>query len=360
MKSEYAPQNARFVYGTKASAMNLTVYSQDLISGTSGNFTAPVANLSPSTDYYYRAELDVWDPSQKTYVTVSGTIQSFRTKAESPIPDAPGYLINYEVPAVSLSGTYTDGYENYDTERKWYRYNGADANQAVATHTWTSGGKAMRNYTVMMDRSRKCALWCAFAMHSSAWADNNVGRKGSWGTDPAFLPEWQGSGVSGYSKGHLCASNYRQSTTNQNKQTFYHTNQAPQYQNGFNDGVWNQLEQAVKSHAPSGSDTLYVVVGVLFENDNKIDGVSIPSHFYKCLMKCRFDSAGELKDANGCAYLFTNVSHSGESYSSFITSIDAIEERSGIDFFPFVTQRLEELEKADTAAKAESNKTSIF
>lgn len=363
MKSEYAPQNARFVYGTKASAMDLTVYSQDLISGTSGNFTAPVANLSPSTDYYYRAELDVWDPSKKTYVTVSGTIQAFRTKAESPIPDAPGYLVNYEVPAVEVSGTGWSGNEYYDSGRKWYRYNCTDANRAVATHTWTSDNKEMRNYTVMMDATTQSPVWCAFAMHANTWQDKSVRRNEGWHLDPAFEDDdkWQQTGISGsYSKGHLCASNYRQTTVNQNKQTFYYTNQAPQWQTSFNDGVWNQLENAVKGAAPSGRDTLYVVVGTLFEDDKTVSGIRIPSHFYKCLMKCRFDSAGELKDANGCAYLFTNVSHSGESYSSFITSIDAIEERSGIDFFPFVTQRLEKLEKADTAAKAESNKTSIF
>ena len=352
MKSEYAPQNARFVYGTKASAMNLTVYSQDLISGTYGVFTAPVANLSPSTNYYYRAELDVWDPSKKTYVTVTGAIQTFKTKAESPTPDAPGYLGNYEVPAVSLSGTYTSENEYYDSGRKWYRYNCTDANQAVATHTWTSNGKAMRNYTVMMDGSRKCALWCAFAMHSSAWADNGVGRNDGWKTDPAFPADWQGSGVTGYSKGHLCASNYRQSTTNQNKQTFYYSNQAPQLQTGFNDGVWNQLEQAVKGAAPSGRDTLYVVVGLLFENSTTVSGVSIPSHFYKCLMKCSFNANGEMTAASGCAYLFTNESHKGSSYSSFITSIDAVEQRSGIDFFPAVPDNLE--------ASAESSSQSIF
>ena len=352
MKNEYAPQNARFVYGTKASAMNLTAYSQDLISGTSGTFTAELANLSSSTDYYYRAELDVWDPSKKTYVTIAGTIQSFKTNAESPTPDGPGYLANYEVPAVSLSGTGTSGSETYDSGRKWYRYNCSESKRAVATHTWTSDNKAMRNYTVLMDGNRKCPVWCAFAMHKTAWADNNVGRKEGWTDDPAFPSEWQQNGVSGYSKGHCCASNYRQSTTNQNKQTFYYSNQAPQHQNGFNDGVWNQLEQAVKGAAPSGRDTLYVVVGLLFENSTTVSDVSIPSHFYKCLMKCSFNANGEMTAASGCAYLFTNESHKGSSYSSFITSIDAVEQRSGIDFFPAVPDNLE--------ASAESSSQSIF
>lgn len=333
--------------------MTGTAYSQNLISGASGTFTASLSNLTPSTTYYYRAELDVWDSSASTYITVSGAIQSFKTNAESPTPDGPGYLSNFEVPAVSLSGIGTSGNETYDSGRKWYRYNTTSSSRAVATHTWTSNSKAMRNYTVMMDATTKSPVWCAFAMHADAWKDNNVGRNEGWKTDPAFPSDWQQTGISGsYSKGHLCASNYRQTTTNQNKQTFYYTNQAPQWQTSFNDGVWNQLENAVKAAAPSGRDTLYVVVGTLFENTTTVSGVPIPSHFYKCLMKCSFNASGEMTAAKGCAYIFTNESHSGAKYSSFITSIDAIEQRSGIDFFPRVPENLQ--------TAAESKAESIF
>ena len=335
--------------------MNLTAYSQDLISGATGTFTASLSGLSPSTTYYYRAELDVYDTSASTYVTVQGEIQSFKTNAESQVPEGTGYLVNYEVPAVSLSGTGRTGKEYYDSACHWYRYNCSDANRAVATHTWTSNNKEMRNYTVMMDATTKSPVWCAFAMHADAWKDNNVGRNEGWHKDPAFEDDdkWQQTGISGsYSKGHLCASNYRQTTTNQNKQTFYYTNQAPQWQTSFNDGVWNQLENAVKAAAPSGRDTLYVVVGTLFEDDKTSSGIRIPSHFYKCLMKCSFNASGEMTAATGCAYIFTNESHSGAKYTNFITSIDAIEERSGIDFFPRVPEELQ--------TAAEKNKTSIF
>ncbi|MBO4447594.1 MAG: DNA/RNA non-specific endonuclease [Bacteroidales bacterium] len=333
--------------------MNGTVYSSDQISGTSGNFTAVLSGLTPSTTYYYKAELDVWNPSASTYVTVEGEIQSFTTLAESTQPTGTGYLACYEIPAVEVSGTHTSGSETYDSGRKWYRYNTTSSNRAVATHTWTSNSKEMRNYTVMMDSETKSPVWCAFAMHAEAWEDNNVGRNDSWKTDPAFPSDWQQTGISGsYSKGHLCASNYRQTTVNQNKQTFYYTNQAPQWQTSFNDGVWNQLENAVKGSMPSGRDTLYVVVGTLFEDNNTLSGIRIPSHFYKCLMKCSFNASGEMTAANGCAYLFTNESHSGSKYGSFITSIDAIEERSGLNFFANVPKELQD--------PAENNSSTIF
>ena len=153
------------------------------------------------------------------------------------------------------------------------------------------------------------------------------------------------------------ASNYRKTSDDQNAQTFYYTNQAPQWQNSFNSGVWSTLEGKVKDAAPSGRDTLYVVAGVLFEGADKYlpsgsMSVAIPSHFYKCLMKCSFDSEGEMTAAHGIAYLYTNEAHKGIAYddSSFITTIDAVEEMAGIDFFHNVPPEIQNAaERSSTA-----------
>ena len=127
-----------------------------------------------------------------------------------------------------------------------------------------------------------------------------------------------------------------------NKQTFYLSNQAAQYQTRFNDGIWNTLEQKVAATAPSGRDTLYVVVGVLFEGNTTVtSGIYIPSHFYKCLMKCSFNANGVMTAATGCAYLFENKEYSGSNYNSYKTTIDAVEERAGFDFFHNVPDELE-------------------
>lgn len=143
------------------------------------------------------------------------------------------------------------------------------------------------------------------------------------------------------------ASDYRQSSVMQNKQTFYYSNQAPQWQNSFNQGVWSSLENAVKGNVPSGKDTLYVVTGVLYEGTiktlpSKIGvNVPIPSHFYKCLMMCSFNTSGQMTSAKGCAYVFTNEAHPKMEYSQGITTIDAIEERAGFDFFANVPAALQ-------------------
>ena len=84
---------------------------------------------------------------------------------------------------------------------------------------------------------------------------------------------------------------------------------------------------------------LYVITGVLYEGNittlpsgNK--DVPIPSHFYKCIMKCTFNGSGEISGAQGIAFVYTNEAHNGNYYdNAFVTTIDAIETRAGFDFF---------------------------
>lgn len=285
-----------------------------------------------------------------------------------------GYLDCYEVPKLTtLNGSSTSG-TNSDRDDIWYRYYTSSASRQVATHTFThpSTSRKTRNYTVLFDETKYAPVWTAHAMHKALWPDNDAGRNDSWTDDPAIDLTQQGgltnAGTVGYSRGHLVASNYRQSSVKQNKQTFYHSNQAPQWQNSFNSGVWSNLEEDVAKNAPAvGSrDTLYIVTGVLYEeswysaNPSKPRtlksgslNVPIPTHFYKCIMKCSFRGDGTMSAASGIAFLMSNEAHTGgiKYYdASFVTTIDAVESRAGFDFFPNVPTDLQNAAEATATA----------
>jgi len=66
-------------------------------------------------------------------------------------------------------------------------------------------------------------------------------------------------------------------------------------------------------------------------------------------MQCSFAADGSMTAAKGCAYLFTNEAHSGK-YSQGLTSIDAIEQRSGWDFFANVPQDLQSTAESSSSA----------
>ena len=115
----------------------------------------------------------------------------------------------------------------------------------------------------------------------------------------------------------------------------------------------NTLEGKVQGVATvtTGSDTLYVVTGPLFEGtlatatDKSGKECKAPSGYWKCLMKCTFSSPGVMTAAVGCAYLFdTNSSNVAPT----VTTIDAIESRTGFDFFVNVPAILQSSAESST------------
>lgn len=326
----YAPQTVYFKYGTSSGNLNQTAYYSGSISSASGSFSVNVESLSASTTYYYKAYMEVWNGSE--YVDISGSVQSFTTEAAPQLNT--DYLTDYGMPDVSgLNPTLAQTGTYSEKEDTWYRYTTSNNNRQIAVHTYNS----VVNYVVLYDGNNRAPLWTAHTMNNTTWPRNSVGRNESWGNDPAITLTQQ-SGVSGYSKGHLVASNYRQTAVAQNKQTFYYSNQAPQYQDGFNSGVWSTLEERVVTVSTTGTTMLYVITGVLYEGTvQTISNVRIPSHFYKCIMQCTF-SGNTVTGAKGIAFVYTNESHSGSKYydSAFVTTIDAIEQRAGFDFFATV------------------------
>ena len=368
MTTQNAAQNVGFRYRKSGTSTWTFVQANETIGTGSGTFTATLESLDPETSYEYKAVMDVVDPATGSYTTIEGNVCSFTTAAQPVIET--GYFTDYVMPDLSGMGVSlrTSG-SNSDRDDNWYSYNTSSSNRQIAIHTYHPSLDVERlNYVVLYDGSKYAPVWTAHTMNSSLWPNNNVGRNESWTSDPAIsLAQQTGldnAGTVGYSRGHLVASEYRQSTVAQNKQTFYYSNQAPQWQDGFNgsvtgggNGVWQNLENRVVTMTPSGSTTmLYVVTGVLYEGTAKTlpsgsKNVAIPSHFYKCIMKCTLSSAGVPTSAQGIAFVYTNESHAGANYydSAFVTSIDAIETRAGFDFFARVPSNLQATAEANTS-----------
>ena len=363
-----------FYWGTTSNPATELVGSGS--NATSGNFSLTLSGLSANTTYYYKAFVREYNENSGQYEERLGSVVSFKTSAQQ--QNLPAALSDYGMPDVSgLAPTLRETGSN-DRDDNWYSYSTNNNKRQIAVHTYSSGAPNNAetvNYVVLYDENKYAPVWTAHTMNKTNWPDNNVGRNDSWIDDPAISLTQQGgldnANSVGYSRGHFVASDYRQTTVKQNKQTFYHSNQAPQFQNGFNSGVWSTLEGAVKSNAPSGTTMLYVVTGVLYESSaystysiptsypSGTLTVPIPSHFYKCIMKCEF-SGSTITNAQGIAFIYTNRSHSDCTYylthaasgsvpkESFVTSINSIEQRAGFDFFAAVPDNLEDTAEANT------------
>ena len=363
-------------YGVSSSSQPLRE-TIDGSTATSGSFTVNLSALEPNTTYYYKTYVTVWNTEENRYVDYFSSLRSFKTEAYTQGGNSiQDYLHCYEIPKIDLKngiGDWISGQETpaqnqsrtqyigENTDNVWFKSFTTKDNQVVVTHTFKNNGNRIRNWTGLIDKDKQGPLWIAFIMHGQIFPRNSIGRYdkygAGWTQDPAVPSDWQRTvATSNYSRGHFVASDYRQNTVDANSETFYYTNQALQWQDGFNSGIWSSLESNVSSHSPSGNDTLYVVVGVLYKNANNYQTpngggaqVLAPSHFYKCLMKCSFDGSGSMTAAKGVAYLFENKSYSG-AYGAYATTIDEVEAESGFDFFANVPQNLQDAAEKQSAA----------
>ena len=121
-------------------------------------------------------------------------------------------------------------------------------------------------------------------------------------------------------------------------ESFFMSNMAPQ-EPGFNKGIWRELEELNRDWAKRFKH-LYVVTGPVLSGRTKFwigdNQVAVPEAFYRVILDIREP------EKKGIAFVIPNQV-TEERLESFATSIDAVEEMTGIDFFPeLMDPRLEE------------------
>ena len=220
-------------------------------------------------------------------------------------------------------------------------YSGSDVTYEV-THTLSSGSYPLNiNYSIEWDGTKKANRWsCYFFCDGNK--DNNTGRQDSYGMDPSIPDEYEHTladySGSGFSRGHLCPSGDRLESAEANDQTFYLTNMQPQWQ-AHNDGLWNNLENQVRSWASmDGVDTLYVVKAATIDKSDqyyaegtyKFPGI-VPKYFYMAVLA--YNKTSNTYHAIGIWTEHTNTTVNNTNYGDYAITIDELEKRTGIDFF---------------------------
>lgn len=345
----------------KAAGLVITVtYSDSVTEDVSYDFHKDDFSFNPGLS----TALTTADTAiEVTYAGKSVTIPIYVQAAQTGVAT---WLDNYEFPsctisAISTSNTRYNGYYCHSTVSELYGgqkacvYNTPSSKQKVVVHTFSYNGKILNNYAMLFDGDKRCALWEAYRYTVSDYPDNGAGRNEKWDYDPALDKSWQPLLSSSYSdgnydRGHQVGSGDRQTTVDQNKQTFYYSNMTPQF-NKLNQGQWGVAEDAIQlaSTKLSGSDVLLVVTGPLFTGtvhytkDNAGKDCAIPQGYFKCAMKCTFNSAGTMTGAKGCAYI---VETNSSNTAATLTSIDYVESKCGFDLFHNVPDEYENAAEA--------------
>lgn len=177
-------------------------------------------------------------------------------------------------------------------------------------------------------------LWVSYLLHDV--------EAPSAGPRPDFRRDWRTLWPiatdsyfgSGHDRGHL-APNYAIAAVHgrdAQSQTFLMSNITPQRPN-LNRRLWQRLEEVVMDHFVPRFGAVQVLTGPVFADRfqdgvfNRVGLVEVPEAFYKIIAV-----PGERPRV--LAFLMPQDVRGDESLEAFLVSVDEVEARTGLDFFP--------------------------
>jgi DNA/RNA endonuclease G, NUC1 len=148
---------------------------------------------------------------------------------------------------------------------------------------------------------------------------------------------------SGYDRGHM-APNYAIATRHDEAaqhETFLMSNIVPQ-RHGLNAGLWKRMEMEIATSWPARFGEVWVLAGPVFGDRPKTlpgrSGRTPPAIPEACYMIVTDESDGRTRTL---AVILPQEPPAGAKLEDFLTTIDEIERRTGLDFFPELPDEVE-------------------
>lgn len=232
------------------------------------------------------------------------------------------------------------------------------------SHSFSYEGSRYRNYSFGWDASNRLAQWVAYPL-CGFYTKSNCRRTDAWSFDPnvpvSEQPDLSSSYRGNYDRGHQIPSADRLVCSQANAQTFYFTNMTPQ-RAAFNQGVWGNIESAVRNWS-SSSDTLYVVTGCVMDGksgsttDAAGNTCPLPAAYYKAILRYSRSSTVGYGGYCGIGIYLDHSSGYGETLSKkMVMSLGELEKKLGIKLFV----NLDTVLSPETASRIKSqNPTSV-
>ena len=159
-------------------------------------------------------------------------------------------------------------------------------------------------------------------------------RSGEFMPDPGVkgCPSPQDYAGSGMDRGHLVPAADLKWDPDAMRQSFLMTNICPMHK-ALNEGGWAKLEEKVREWTARDSALLVFTGPVVSDSDSTMASgrVKVPSAYYKVIM------APCVSPRRAIAFIYPN-GHSGGRLQQYAVSIDEVERRTGLDFFPTLSQ----------------------
>ena len=252
------------------------------------------------------------------------------------------YIYPLVIILVTVGLYYSEGYFENDNNSSAKRSNlnrvySEEFDDSFLPNSTTGAIITHEAFTLSYSEKHEQAEWVAYDLKKSDLSNNSFERP-YFNEDKSVKTQsadWRNYKNSGYDRGHLCPAGDRRYSIEAYNQTFFTSNISPQDRE-FNAGIWNRLEQKVRFWAEK-YDGVYVVTGGILQGNLKTIGdenVSVPNEFYKIVV--------DITDGKHKAIAFVIPNKpSDKSFYEYVVSIDEIEAKTGIDFFPNLPDSVE-------------------
>lgn len=202
------------------------------------------------------------------------------------------------------------------------------------------GGQILKRkgYTLSYNADYKTSQWVA-------WELTRKETKGKEGRTDKFLPDPDVLGAkaytsdytkSGYDRGHMAPAADMKWSRQAMEESFFMSNISPQNPN-LNRGDWNDLEEKSRQWAKKYG-AVYIACGPIYDTkrpkrigNNK---VAVPDAFYKVIL------INEKKNPKAIGFIFPNKA-GHKPLKKYIVTVDSVEKRTNIDFFPTLPDEIE-------------------
>lgn len=196
------------------------------------------------------------------------------------------------------------------------------------------------NYTISYNRNWNQPNWVAWELNKNETKGRN-NRNEEFTADPDLAEAYQVESYdysgSGYDRGHMCPAGDNHFDAKAMNESFYMSNICPQ-NHELNAGKWNDLEIACRKWA-NRYQQLFIVCGPIIDKRNgkrigKEHEIIVPEKFFKVIL------ITSTKTARAIGYIFEN---NGSDRPYKVHSIDEVEKITGMDFFPNLPDKIEDL-----------------
>jgi endonuclease G len=220
-------------------------------------------------------------------------------------------------------------------------------------------------YTLGYDPKLKIPVWVQYRLTRERSADNSFPRTDSFEEDAVFPPQARATlndyaSLGGdYVRGHMAPAEDMRWSESAEEQSNLLTNIAPQIGSTFNGSIWKTIENRVRGWVIDRED-LTIICGPVFESLPNVqpierqpqterqrlcnvigeNDVAVPTAFFKIVIDMRNQQNPDL-----LAFLVPHIQTEAgpeRRIETHLTSVDRIEELTGLDFLTNLPQNVQE------------------